>query len=696
MHGPANQAIAFTVNGKGPFELSVEPEALVWRPIGKNGRLSRAHWSTKSNDSIKGHGQHEDGEKKRLEFAQIVTVKRIYSNSKVVVADPIVNQRPAELDKASVASGSTVDIAALGTGVRPQHDVNGEGQHRLKRLKIYYAKRVEKKSSRKLIKLKRIYLENFAHRLDQEKEVDRNEDSSPVGLQGVYPNIRLDEFANEIERQLQRVRQQRPKSLLIFINPFGGKGKALSLFKSHVRHLLELAQIQYNVVVTKYANHARDMIEDPEFKLEEEFDGIICIGGDGMFSELMNGLLFRTNNNNFRNQITTGINRSASNDQHLDGPRPMHRLLSAHEKGLVSPQIPIGVIGAGSTDANLFGFIGTNDPISAALNIILGQQIQIDVCSVHSWRSDRLLRFVSTFIAYGYFGDVIRESERFRWLGPSRYDFTAVNNLIKYRAYDGLVRLWQSNSDGSPFDLVRCHRNCSRCLSADSLKDCKSNSARKDDDGKKEDDAREKLQLIECQGPFMGVNAAVTACRCPQTRKGFSPGNHLANGCADLILVRPSTRLKYINYLLRTGYTKKSAFDLKFVEAYRCRQFEFVAPGSETSDSSNDLRDDLISSSITIKSDDRSSTLSSSTGPRSGSEKTNSLESTRKVLQKQQSLNGSDQKTSREGFGGKRDKKLDKNFSSWNADGEILNEQSIRVRVNKRLLRVFGTGEPEL
>lgn len=497
-----------------------------------------------------------------------------------------------------------------------------------------------------------------------------------------------------LQAKLAKLRERRPKRLIVFVNPYGGKGNALYLYNSRVKHLLELAEVEATLVVTKYANHARDTVEDPQFNVEY-FDGIICVGGDGMFSELMNGLLFRYNRDKILKARLAGeggkplksadevvvstdnkqplehlggaINEKLS-DQHIDthceSDTQKLQVPGQHDSSWAglggvgqkfsSPPIPIGVIGAGSTDANSYGLIGTNDVITATLNIILGHQIKIDACSIHSFESDDLLKFVSTFVAYGYFGDVIRESEKLRWLGPSRYDVTGANNLIKNRSYKGTVKILISDKDGSPSDPGRCSRNCQVCWS-DKKRETSATST--SNHGQKE-----QLILVERRGSFIGVNAAVTACRCPQTKKGFSPNNHLANGCADLILVRPCTRIQYMQYLLRTGWTKKSAFDLGYVEAFRCRQFEFQASLDAVDEPAN--RDQLRVSFSQPNKRSKSGSLKSSSEQDERVTKIKSDNSTGALL------------------------------SSWNVDGEILNEQSIRVKVNNQLLSVFGTGGP--
>lgn len=45
----------------------------------------------------------------------------------------------------------------------------------------------------------------------------------------------------------------------------------------------------------------------------------------------------------------------------------------------------------------------------------------MDVCSVH--HNNTFLRYVS-LLGYGFYGDVLTDSERKRWMGPSRYDFS--------------------------------------------------------------------------------------------------------------------------------------------------------------------------------------------------------------------------------------------------------------------------------
>lgn len=48
----------------------------------------------------------------------------------------------------------------------------------------------------------------------------------------------------------------------------------------------------------------------------------------------------------------------------------------------------------------------------------------MDVCSVH--HNNTFLRYSVSLLGYGFYGDVLTDSERKRWMGPARYDLSGV------------------------------------------------------------------------------------------------------------------------------------------------------------------------------------------------------------------------------------------------------------------------------
>ena len=85
-----------------------------------------------------------------------------------------------------------------------------------------------------------------------------------------------------------------------------------------------------------------------------------------------------------------------------------------------------------------FTIHGTTDPLTSALHIILGHIVGVDLLAVHA--DNCLQRFVVSMLSYGYLGDVMKHSERLRWLGRKRYEVSGVKTFLTLKAYEGTVR----------------------------------------------------------------------------------------------------------------------------------------------------------------------------------------------------------------------------------------------------------------
>lgn len=97
---------------------------------------------------------------------------------------------------------------------------------------------------------------------------------------------------------------------------------------------------------------------------------------------------------------------------------------------LPPPKLPVGVIPSGSTDTVAYSLHGTIDVQTAVIHIIFGDTAGLDLSSVHSNRS--LLRLYASVLSYGYLGDVMQDSEKFRWMGPQRYDYSGTDSNLIY------------------------------------------------------------------------------------------------------------------------------------------------------------------------------------------------------------------------------------------------------------------------
>lgn len=418
---------------------------------------------------------------------------------------------------------------------------------------------------------------------------------------------------------VQAIREQlalftvRPKRLLVYINPFGGKHRGRRIYEKKVAPIFSRASISTDVIVTERANHARDHLQT-EADLKK-YDGVICVGGDGMFSEIMHGLISRT-------QSDSSVDQDRSEDS------------------LIPCSLRIGIIPAGSTDCICYATVGSNDPVTSALHIVIGDSQPLDVCSVHS--NNIFLRYTVSLLGYGFYGDVLTDSERKRWMGPARYDISGVKTFLSHRYYEGTISFLPAEGTvGTPRDKMQCRSGCNICQppSEESL-------VFKDEESISETENKDVWKVI--RGKFLAINAVCMSCACPRSPKGLSPSAHLADGTADLILVRKCSRLDFLRHLLRHT-NKNDQFDHSFVEVYRVRQFRFT-PRFEDAGSELELRE------------------AGNSGPKRFFSQ---------ICREHPACSCSLE------------------LSSWNCDGEILPHAAIQVRVHCQLIKLFARGIEE-
>jgi len=142
----------------------------------------------------------------------------------------------------------------------------------------------------------------------------------------------------------------RPRNLLVFLNPFSGAKRARQVWEGAAMPIFQRARIKYAVVETQAPDHARDMLASMKADELAQYQGVVAVGGDGVFQECMIGLLA----------------------QRARG--------GAH--AAVAARIRLGHIPGGSTDAVAFSLHGTRSVESAALHIALGDRLSLDVARV--------------------------------------------------------------------------------------------------------------------------------------------------------------------------------------------------------------------------------------------------------------------------------------------------------------------------
>ena len=194
----------------------------------------------------------------------------------------------------------------------------------------------------------------------------------------------------------------------LIINPNSGKKKGLKIFES-IKPVLDKNQINYELIQTKRIGHAISISN--KLKIED-YDGLIMIGGDGTFHEIVSGIMNRK-------------------DQ---------------------KKIPIGVIPGGSGNSFLYHL--RKDPKATLKEIIKFKKRYIDVIQV---KTKNNLFYSINLVGWGLITDVGKNSEKYRWLGTSRYTLVSLIEIIKNKTRRATLKIGNKEYNNTFTFIIACN-----------------------------------------------------------------------------------------------------------------------------------------------------------------------------------------------------------------------------------------------
>jgi sphingosine kinase len=230
-----------------------------------------------------------------------------------------------------------------------------------------------------------------------DKQIDRDRTYSETSTFGIL-NDNKTEFDN-----YTRIRRK----YLVFVNPHSGPGNGVKNYEAVVKPMFEEAGIEITLVITQYALHAKEYVQDPNCNLSL-FSCICIISGDGLIFEVVNGIAQRS-----------------------DGLKLLKEVLC------IAP-IPSGT-GNGLAKSVLFA--SNNEPYSAincAFVAVKGKPHPLDLSRVTT-PNETHYSFLS--LGWGLISDIDILSESLRCLGEARLYAAAVYFIGAKRLYKGRLSM---------------------------------------------------------------------------------------------------------------------------------------------------------------------------------------------------------------------------------------------------------------
>lgn len=191
------------------------------------------------------------------------------------------------------------------------------------------------------------------------------------------------------------------RKLLVIINPAGGSKNAAIEYDANVRRLFTYAGCDCDAYTTKFSGDAKQYIKSTQL---DRYQQLLVLGGDGTVSEVVNGLLERSDSDETINRI------------------------------------PVSVIPVGSGNGLARSIIHEAKEefclMTAIYRAIKGGSIRVPLIENRIGN-----RVYHSFLANGWGlpSDVDIESEFYRFIGSFRFTVGAIIRMINLRVYHGKI-----------------------------------------------------------------------------------------------------------------------------------------------------------------------------------------------------------------------------------------------------------------
>ncbi|KAL8247903.1 hypothetical protein R6Q59_009119 [Mikania micrantha] len=197
------------------------------------------------------------------------------------------------------------------------------------------------------------------------------------------------------------------------------------------------------------------------------------------------------------------------------------------------------------------------------------------------------VRYAASFAGYGFYGDVITESEKYRWMGPKRYDYAGTKVFLRHRSYEAKVAYMKVESEktnmGANVRRIKAFwglsKDSERVVCRAKCDICNMTSVAQQ---REKPDPKQESNWVRVKGRFLSIGAAVISCRNEKAPDGLVVDAHLSDGFLHLVLIKDCPRAFYLWHLTQLARKGGTPLNFDFVEHHKTTCFTFTSSGEES------------------------------------------------------------------------------------------------------------------
>lgn len=376
-----------------------------------------------------------------------------------------------------------------------------------------------------------------------------------------------------------------PRHFMVVVNPVGGQKLGMKIWKRVVQPMLQEANIEVHLLITEYANHARDVLTETDLSI---FETVLCIGGDGMVYEVINGIIAGAESADGSVTEAAVERLQQVNLAHIPGGTgnglAKSVLFASHEAYTPLNAVFVAIKGSPhpldiSMISNLISS-HADGSVDADASLLHGSQDGAVEGKGQLQQGQSHLSFLS--LEWGLVSDVDILSESMRCLGELRMTLAGLYYIMKRRYYPGRLRMRlappKSASANSESTDAKANSKDVKLSKSDGSSVSEVPNPVSNSSNEVIEDACASAQdnWVTIEGDFLMVWVVQTSHAAGSIHSG--PGVLLDDGIFTIFVVQRISRASLLNLLLVMDSGNHVHHPL--VQVYRCYEY-FLEPLTE-------------------------------------------------------------------------------------------------------------------